>query len=431
MTRLTLNLDAADPVEGFDEVFLWDGGAEDSFKTRLDPALMALGPVPALNADFIYLALAAYAADHSVKRQGGGTNWNSRALELSVPVSDPAAWSNLAGDLGHVVGFLTGDDWTFEFRQLTAVTRTASLVGDQSERVVLFSGGADSGTGALLSALALQSGETQTLVSHASASAASSPQTTLSAALEALSPGTQAAHHAIFLSRKKRRLDGTLYASELSNRSRSLLFLALGLGVAAQSGAPLRIPENGFASLNPPLGPERLGSLSTRTTQPWFLWRLSETLASIGTHALIENPFQLITKGEMFAEVKTRLGATKASKYLSETNSCSHTNQQFARVQKQDRVASGTHCGVCFGCIVRRASFRAGKVTDRTPYLSENPVFAEYVANNTVLEATRDFAFEPISTGTILSMPLPPNISVTQAMDLCVRGQAEIRSFVQ
>ena len=66
-------------------------------------------------------------------------------------------------------------------------------------------------------------------------------------------------------------------APELSMRSRSLLYLALGLAAAASFGAatPLIIPENGWISLNPPLTTNRLGSLSTRTTHPYFLEQLT------------------------------------------------------------------------------------------------------------------------------------------------------------
>lgn len=422
--RLALVVDKKRIPTNVDEVFLWDDSANDSFKSGLGPSLELLGPVPTLNADFVRIALAVYATDHTVKRQERGSNWNARDLVVAVPVSDPSIWNTAAAGLVEAVNFLTGDHWAFEFTDLTGIADNTLLIRDNSARVVLVSGGADSGMGALYSGSMLGAKQTHSLVSHASSGAARTPQKFVHEQLEALFPGKQAAHHRLFLGRAQKRLDGSFFLNEPSSRSRSFLFLALGLSVASQAKVPLWIPENGFASINPPLGPERLGALSTRTTQPWFLWKIQEVLQSIGAHGVIENPFQLMTKGEMFAQAKSLLGDDKASAYLSGTSSCSHTDQNY------QGVPSGTHCGVCFGCIVRRASFKAGGVSDTTRYLSDELHHAAYVATHSVVEAARDFAATKISNATIMIMPLPPSLSARQAMDLCLRGQAEIGAYL-
>lgn len=424
MTRLALVVDRTQIPTDVDEVFRWDDTGDNSFKSGLGPSLGALGPVPTLNADFVRIALAVYATDHTVKRDARGSNWNTRELVVSVPVSDPSRWDSASTGLVEAVNFLTGDHWTFEFTPLTGIADNALPVPDTSTRVVLVSGGADSGIGALSSGSMLGDKQTHSLVSHASSSAARTPQKHVHAQLESLFPGKQAAHHRLFLSRARKRPDGSLFPSEPSSRSRSFLFLALGLSIASQSGAPLWIPENGFASINPPLGPERLGALSTRTTQPWFLWKIQNVLGSVGAHGEIENPFQLMTKGEMFTQARRLLGDAKASAYLSATNSCSHTDQNY------QGVPSGTHCGECFGCIVRRASFKSGGVLDATRYLSDEPQHATYVASHSVVEAARDFAASKISNATITVMPLPPSLSARQAMDLCLRGQAEMGAYL-
>jgi hypothetical protein len=424
MTRLALVTDRAQAPRELDEIFLWDGSPADSFKSQLSPSLEQLGPVPALNADFLRIALAVYASDHSVKRQARGSNWNAREFEVTIPVSDPERWSQAADQLKLITNYLTGDYWSFTFAKGSGVIENASLLGVTPKRVVLFSGGADSGTGAVVSATSLAKGETHTLVSHASSGAARTAQKALHAQLEQLFPGRQAAHHRIFLSRAEKRPDGTAFPSEPSRRARSLLFLALGLAVAAQSGAELWIPENGFASLNPPLGPERLGALSTRTTQPWFLWQVGELLHSVGAHGVIVNPFQMMTKGEMFTEVARILGESEASAYLSQSNSCSHTDQNY------QGVPSGTHCGVCFGCIVRRSSFKAAGLRDETRYLSDESDHASYVAKHSVEAAVTDFLGAGISHATVMMMPLPPSLTASQALDLCLRGQEELRAYL-
>ena len=228
------------------------------------------------------------------------------------------------------------------------------------------------------------------------------------------------------LNRISTRLNGTAFPTESSSRSRSLLFLALGLAAAEESGSPLYIPENGFASLNPPLGPERRGALSTHTTHPRFLAELQDVLTKIGAHGLIENPFQSLTKGEMFAHLASLVRADEASAYLSASNSCAHTDARF------QGAAPGASCGVCFGCIVRRASFHAGGVTDATEYLATDPAnrYADFVQQKSIVEAMRDFVADDPKPYVVMKMSLPANYPPDQALDLCRRGVAELRSFL-
>lgn len=428
MTRLALSLDRADAerLEGFDELFLWPGTGAGSFKTKLKPSLASLGAVTNINADFVRIALAVYAADQSVRREFQGSDWNRRTFELSVPVGDRMTWSSHKESLAALLGYLTGDQWSIDFRSATIPSAAAVMVEDTSRRTVLLSGGADSASGALLSAEGLKPGEAHSLVSHSSSGAAKSAQKLVSAALSSHFPGRISTHHRIFLRRGKKRLDGTKFRNERSSRSRSLLFLALGLAVAGQSGGPLLIPENGFASLNPPLGPERVGALSTRTTQPWFLWRVSSLLSDVGGHGLIINPYERMTKGEMFQCVEATLGAYGASTYLSMTNSCSHTDQHYLG------VPSGTHCGVCFGCVVRRSSFKAARILDQTKYLDGASSWKTqaYLDGKSVMTAVADFVETGVEESAIMSMPLPPSYSARSALELARRGMNELADFV-
>ena len=61
----------------------------------------------------------------------------------------------------------------------------------------------------------------------------------------------------------------------------------------------LLIPENGFISLNIPLTPLRLGSLSTRTTHPLFIQQMQDILDALDFRVRLSNPYQFKTKGEM------------------------------------------------------------------------------------------------------------------------------------
>lgn len=424
---LALNEERASTAEGFDEVFLWTDQPQSSFSSNLSPSLTKLGPVTDANADFVRIATAVYAADRSVHRQGQGSNWNKRNFELTVPVVNVAAWQSVSPRLSEVIGFLTGDRWTFLFEATKPGATQATFLANQSTRCVLLSGGADSATGALVSQHQIASAERHTLVSHYSQTALKPVQQNLVTRLGELLPDREITHHQIRMARSTTRLDGTQYQNETSTRSRSLLFLSLGLASASTSGLPLWIPENGFASLNPPLGPERRGSLTTKTTHPRFLHDLSAVLSDAGAQAEILNPFSTMTKGEMFRHVADLIGANAASEYLSATNSCSHTDARF------DGGKPGSSCGVCFGCIVRRASFKAAKLEDLTDYLSDNATgrIKDFVDGKSIEIAMRDFVSRGVSQQVVWAMELPQGYTARQAYELCQRGVSELGDYLQ
>lgn len=414
--------------------FFWTRDGSSSIDARLvhsarmGPRLGALGPLEVANVDFVRIAVAVFAADRSVPREGGGANWNRRQIHLRVPLLDPAPWRAHAAAFKAVVDLLSGDNWNFDFiggRTAQEPTAEAAAAG---ERVVLLSGGADSAAGALISRAELPPEGSHTLVSHYSSNMLPQLQRQIAEAIEGLLPGRQQRHVQARLTRVRQRADGSEWPDETSSRSRSLLFVALGLAVASKDGAPLWIPENGFASLNPPLGPERLGAVSTRTTHPAFLAGLRDVLAAVGAHSVIDNPFAYMTKGEMFARAAELVGANEASVLLSRTNSCAHTGQRAFG------FSIDTPCGVCFGCVVRRASFAAAGLDDRTSYMSQrtapNTRAGRWLARISVEEAIRRFAQRGITSRDIIAMGLPSSMSVADAQALTVRGIAELKDLL-
>lgn len=425
MARFALRLTAPQEVSTADAKasFYWTTSGYSSFTPGLGPSLGRFGNVPALNIDLVRLAVAAYAADRTVPRASGDADWGQRVLELDVPVSDPARWSAVADEFAAVLAFLSGDSWTLSFREEPAPEEPVRMVTDQPSRVVLLSGGADSALGALLSRSQLTDDEQHVLVSHYSANHLAPTQRRIAAELERLVPGPAQRHEVVHLARQSKRIDGTDYSNEFSTRSRSFLFLALGLAIAAAHDVPLWIPENGFASINPPLGPERRGSLSTRTTHPAFLGGLSAVLGKVGAHGRIENPFARQTKGEMFAWSAGLIGDHEASAFLSATYSCSLTGQRAFG------ISPSVSCGVCFGCVVRRASFAASGVEDRTQYIApgENQALIRWLAGQSVERAVRNFITRGISRRDLLALNLPTDFPLTEATDLCQRGIAELR----
>lgn len=258
--------------------FLWRprGGGDSSFETSISPRLEELGDVPPLHVDLVRLAVLVFCADRSTLRdQGFGVRWD-RDLELIVPVSAPDDWSAAADKLAGLLHVLSGDRWQLAFERARAARRGRVAEAEPAEIVCLFSGGADSLAGAL--AAQAQTGPPPVLVSHWDNMATSATQSRLVARLEQLW-SAEPIHHRLQVQRRRHQVrSGVAFRDEKSRRTRSFLFVALGLAVAAARGAELWISENGFTSLNPPLCQSRGRALSgmratdSRTRASWMWW---------------------------------------------------------------------------------------------------------------------------------------------------------------
>jgi len=409
--------------------FYWTSEGPTSFEGPFGPRLGALGAVQPENIDFVRLALLVFAADRTLPRSGGGSNWSQRDFELRVPVANPTPWQSAKGELEQLLAFLTGDTWSIDFYRARPpkepVRKQRLPLGPK--RVVLLSGGADSAVGALLSRSQLSASEGHLLLSHVGAKNLAPIQRDVAMAAEKLLPGPSQAHLQVGLRRRSKQIDGTHFTSEPSSRSRSLLFLSLGLAAASINGVPLWIPENGFASLNPPLDPNRRGSLSTRTTHPAFLDGLAQVLTTVGAHSSIHNPFTSMTKGEMYARAAKLVGSEEAAAFLSATHSCGLTGQRAFGLPVVRQ------CGVCFGCMVRRASFKAAGLKDSTDYIAPgtSSQVDDWLAKNSVERAMRGFLRRGMRSRDLAALSLPASYAAAAAGELCRRAGAELESYLQ
>lgn len=390
----------------------------------LGPRLGGFGPVMEPNIDFVRIAAAVFTADRSTPRTGRGSNWNSRDIGLTVPVNLPDRWSSVSDNLGSLLGLLTGDSWRIDFVPDLGSKESIAKVVPGAERVVLVSGGADSAIGALKSRQTLSSGG-HILVSHVGTTYLAPVQRGVVSSLNGLVPGPPQKHLQINFRRKSCQVNGAKFQNEFSSRSRSLLFLAFGLAVASCDGIPLWIPENGFTSLNPPLGPERRGSLSTRSTHPAFLEGITAVLKEVGAQCTIVNPFAGQTKGEMFSAVAEQFGTSEASEFLSLTHSCGLTGQRSFGVSVR------TQCGVCFGCVLRKASFLASEIEDRTDYIVAAPGsrIEAWLRSKSIESSVKAFLRRGIRARDIAVMGLPASYSSRDALNLCKRGLVELESL--
>ncbi|MBK8059524.1 MAG: hypothetical protein IPK33_17200 [Gemmatimonadetes bacterium] len=355
------------------------GSVATAMPTRVWEILGHYALVPrAATVDLYRLAAAVYAADLRIPRADAFDGW-SRDIILHLPVSDLTAWRTASVALHRLLSFLTGDHWTVEFREGGAYIpprdpkRWGQLAPFRADAAALFSGGLDSAVGALDG---IARGRALALVSHNSkgGDAFSSPaQRAVLRELQGRLSKTMA-HGFRFRVDPPSPVPG-VSASETTTRSRSMIFIALGLLVASglhagggSLGAPLVVPENGLISLNVPLTRARYGAWSTRTTHPHTLDLLRQVLVTIGIGTAIESPYRFVTKGEMLIQAVDREIARNIARA---TISCSHPNQ--GRWLPRDRVvrSDGTHrqhCGTCVPCIIRRAAMSHAGWDDPNDY---------------------------------------------------------------
>jgi len=294
-------------------------------------------PPPPAVAAFLLAAMGVWAGDKLLPRKSAPDAW-TREIALHLPASP--AWLKLSPQLEGILNFLTGDQWTIKPREAPLNPGFAGS-WDQPWRpqaVALFSGGLDSLAGAIDQ---LADGRRLLLVSHHDYGQLAGVQQTLAGALAAHYGPEQVQHLNLRVQFPE--------APELTLRSRSLLFLALGLTAASAFGPemPLLIPENGWVSLNPPLTLNRLGSYTTRTTHPIFLEQLTRLWRDAGIYQPLLNPYQGLTKGELLARCRNR---DLLQKLAPRSISCARP------VASRWRRQAGGECGYCYPCLLRRAA---------------------------------------------------------------------------
>jgi 7-cyano-7-deazaguanine synthase in queuosine biosynthesis len=328
-------------------------------RERVFDVLARKGLVPSQVAtDFYRFAATVFSADLRIPRASGFDGW-TREITLHVPVAEPDRWNAARDDLQALLEFLTGDRWEFRFRRQVVPPERPALEPEdvparpmEADLVCLLSGGLDSALGAV-DLLAKRH-----RVAFASHNAkgddafSKSAQTSIAAALGTANPNR--AHHLQFHVSPPRP-DHEVTGKENSQRSRSIIFFALGLLVAsALPGAPpLVVPENGFISLNVPLTPGRLGTWSTRTTHPHTVATLRRVLLHLGINTLLELPYRFVTKGEMLRDSRD---AALARVVADASVSCAHPASFRFEREPERRRKDWPHCGTCVPCLIRRAA---------------------------------------------------------------------------
>ena len=314
------------------------------------------GKVDPISLDLLMVASLCYVIDKMVPRATAWDNW-TRQLEVEFPVSSPGEWATVRDDLEEALSFLSGDIWQLSFRPIKAPyfrlptmthhrrRRVPTPIETRVTAVCLFSGGLDSLSGAI-DLLSENEHSRVCLVGHYDTAGPRSDQQQIFAEIRKHYPRRVD----LVQTRVSHKPDA---AQEMTLRSRSFVFMALGLYMAKAMGVdvPLYAPENGLIAVNVPLTPSRAGSCSTRTMHPFFLTKLRTVVGTLGFQNPIINPFQFKTKGEV---LKACLNAPLLKSLVDLSVSCSHATRRQHWVRKRKQEA--TNCGYCVPCLFRRAA---------------------------------------------------------------------------
>jgi len=380
----------------------------------LDVLLEAIGSVPSSPAvDFLHFGMAVYAADRCILREYADDRWE-RNINLYVPVAEPARWEPAQPLLEEALGFLSGDRWRISFRESSYPYRLGQAAPGSRQTVCLFSGGADSLVGAID---LLEAGRDVIFVGHYAGGTSHCPQSRLQRVLQ---DNYACEGSFLYFNVMPPNIPGIEF--EMTMRTRSLLFLSLGVATvmtAACEGA-LYVPENGLISLNVPLTPSRMGSLSTRTTHPHFMGIMRRVLQTVQIPVSLEQPYRFKTKGEMLAECRNQDVLSQCGPL---SMSCSHPDQRRLR-----GLTPGQHCGYCLPCLVRRAAFHKAGIPD-APYDYAPSDGGDYSAVMIAIErfkrgSNRQDFFDVQKTGPISGDEITEYVSVYR------RGMDELATFL-
>lgn len=312
--------------------------------------------------DLLYISLVVFCVDRSVSRKKQEDAW-TRNLELYIPVKAYEKWEYCKSILINALNFLTGDHWTIHFRKRATLTEDEekyrkgwwrfrrSVRRIDTDVFCMLSGGLDSFIGAIN---LLKNEKNPIFVSHyGGGKGVKKYQDRVVNLLNT--------KYAVGPKRFFRFYAASQNGVEDTTRSRSFMFFAHAIAIASGIGhhVDLYVPENGVISLNIPLTVMRLGSLSTRTTHPYFMGMIQSLLTGLDIDISLVNPFQMQTKGEM---MKTCKDLDFLNAHYQDTLSCSHPDQG-----RWTGEAVG-HCGECLPCTIRKAAIKAAGLDDATTY---------------------------------------------------------------
>lgn len=321
-----------------------------------------LGPFGRPERDLLRVMAAAREADRLSPRRPPTNKglqrdlaWQRR-LQLRICVESPDRWSAAAPHLRALLSFMTDDAWEFEFEGISTTAGQQQLLPfertEDIREVALFSGGLDSVAGTF----ARQMGAMGSVLA-VSACGNDVQGAAQKAALETLrSLGVKV--NWLKIDHQLRGTHRTRSRMESSQRSRGLLFLAMGAAAASQLTLDnLSVYETGTGCINLPTSAAQVGSQATRAMHPRTLALFNQLTPMILDRPVrVIAPFFLCTKGEL-----CRFAGENLAALAKVSMSCDE-----GEGHKADAML---HCGLCTSCLFRRIALHAGGlVPDPTRY---------------------------------------------------------------
>ena len=335
-TRLTIPITIEDTKGG---VF------QTSAIVQMTPIAYFNGKVPPVTYSLLYLSAIVYAIDRGIDRHRYSIDGWSRELDVDINLPEFELFQPAERQINAMLSFLTGDYWSCHFvgtAQVKYGRYGQTNYYNRITQVNLFSGGMDSLIGAIDYMTDNPNGKLF-LASHYDSvmHGPLSDQDGLKKIFRRKYSGKFAEMNAVMITPE--------LSTELSCRSRSLMFLSIALIVASYSNCKIVVPENGSVSLNFPLSPSRRASCSTRTTHPVFLKQYREVLRVLGLTTKVENPYEKMTKGEMVQHCSDK---DYLMSIVEHSNSCGKRGMH----QHMYDNTHATHCGHCMPCMYRKAA---------------------------------------------------------------------------
>jgi hypothetical protein len=351
--------------------------------------------------DFLFFSVLIYNIDRFVNRNIFSLEGWTREIEVTnIPILHLAEFQRIRTEMNDAISFLTGDLWNINYCQSEGILfQEKKNIINRGEigifdKVCLFSGGLDSLIGAIDELEHVQPGKKLLLISHKDLGKEGKDQESI---IDILNRQHFYENKYVQIQTSvgigKKNM-GERIARESTFRSRSLLFIAMGIYAAHKIGQniPLIIPENGTIALNVPLMPSRRSACSTRTTHPEFLDRIKKILAAIGISNPMDNPCELKTKGEMVYRSVNQLILRQLIDFSCSCAKRGHTSHWDAspEVIAQNNIR---HCGMCLPCIYRRVSLHMNGLDINASMHYGTDVFNGIIfdINNKGQKSPRDF----------------------------------------
>jgi len=385
--------------------------------------------------DILFLATLVYLADTRISREVHAQDSWTREIEIELPVCNPDLFSKAIQVFEKMLGFLTGDKWSVFFtkrEQHIIVGQEELIERSNIDVVTLFSGGMDS----LISTINhLEQKKRVMLISHAGEGFTKNAQTNILSEFKEKYPDMEPFYLDLWMVFDKEFIPNG--GNETSTRSRSFLFIALG--VFAITGISnvneLLVPENGLIALNIPLDDLRIGSHSTRTTHPFYMDNWNKMLHILGLDISVVNPYWNKTKGEMADECLNK-------EFLQFTMSKSFSCSSPTKV-KWKSLPPPQHCGYCVPCIIRRAAMKKafGMNGDTTTYTesSVKELIKEHANSEGVQLRSFQFAIKRIRQNPAIANLLVYKTGplqgtqdyINELADVYKRGLLEVHNFIE